>query len=270
MVVGVVSLVATQGGDGGVSVKHGGTRMRLGQGRGTGIGCVGRGSGRSLRGRQLLLLSRLFLGDGGLGVGERWVVVVGGAWVGWAVLHAGQTGHAGDAGGLAMLTQQGRRLVGRQLEMGVVKIHIVDELVKNLVQHDTPLTKPHQHQGQLEGYSWVQAELALAMRLMDGVLEKELYVGQGPVARAVGGDTHNRGLDKVVEAAEEVAEHPAGPDYPHRRVGEPTLQEEEGVLQTPVLPLAYLLKLGLHLGLQILQRKRYVCVVLEIVSAKAS
>lgn len=76
---------------------------------------------------------------------------------------------------------------------------------------------------------------------------------QGPVATAVGGNTYNRGLHKVVEAAEEIAKHPCRSYNPDSRAWKLALQEDEGVLKTPRLPLADLLELILHSLLQILQ-----------------
>ena len=49
---------------------------------------------------------------------------------------------------------------------------------------------------------------------MNGVLQEKFYVGDSTVSSAVGGNAHDGGLHKVVEAAEEVAQHATGPHDP--------------------------------------------------------
>ena len=97
--------------------------------------------------------------------------------------------------------------------------------------------------------------MSLGVGLVDGVLEEGFYVGQGPVAGAIGGDAHNGGLYEVVEAAEQEPQHAAGTDNPDGRIGELTLEDGKCVLQAPWLPLADLLVLTFHTNFQVLQNK---------------
>lgn len=216
--------------------------MGLGHGWGTGIGRV-----------------CFLLVDRGLGVGEgSWFVVgrEGGSIleVGGTIFDAGEAGYAGNAGGFAMVEGGGGGMVGGNLEVAVVQVHIVHQLVQHLVEHDTPFTEPHQHQRQLERHPRRKAELTSGVRLVYGVLQEDLDVRESPVARAVGGYAHNGRLHKVVEATEEVPQHSARTYYPHGGAREPQLEQCQGVFQAPPLPLADLLILRLHPRLQILQQ----------------
>ncbi len=93
--------------------------------------------------------------------------------------------------------------------------------------------------------------------LVDGILKEGLYVGQGTIAGAIGGDSHYGRLHKVVETAEEESQHSTRSHNPNGRVGELVLKDREGIFQTPWLPLAYLLVLALHPSLQVLQSEAH-------------
>lgn len=268
---GVAATGGREGGGGGSSSSSGGV-----------VVAVVRSSSNSGRSGGNSVVCLLLLYDGGLGVGRvlllwllLWamllllllvivaVVMIGGVarwWVGvcGGVLDAGETGDAGDAGGLPMvtvvtvMTEVGRGR-GGHVEVGVVESNVINQFVQHLIQHHAALTEPHQHQRKLKADPGGQSQLPLEVSLLYGVQQEQLDVGHGTVASAVGGDAHDGGLHEVVEAAEEVAQHATGPHDPDCRVGELVLEEGQGVLQTPALPLAYLLELGLHLHPEVLR-----------------
>ncbi len=62
------------------------------------------------------------------------------------------------------------------------------------------------------------------MHLVDGISQHPLQVGDGPMSVAVVGHTSDGRLDKVMEGAEEVAQHAARSDDPDGGVGELGLQ----------------------------------------------
>lgn len=67
--------------------------------------------------------------------------------------------------------------------------------------------------------------MPLGVRLVDGILEEGFYVGNGPIAGAISGNTHYGGLHKVVETAEEESQHTTRPHDPYGRVWKLVLED---------------------------------------------
>ena len=109
-------------------------------------------------------------------------------------------------------------MVGRHLQMAVFQTDVVDQFVDHLVQNHTPFAESDEDEWEFKGHPLGEAEMTFGLELMDGVLEEEFYVGESTVPRAVRRDTDNRGLDKIVKAAEELSQHSARTHYENGRV----------------------------------------------------
>ena len=138
--------------------------------------------------------------------------------------------------------------------MTVIQVDVVHKLVQHLIQDYAAFAETDENQGEFEGRSGRHAELTLGMSLVQGVLQQCLDMREGSIPGAIGRDAHYGGLHEVVKAAEEGAQHATRADYPNSRAWELALEQVQGVLQAPTLPLADFLELGLHFSFQILHK----------------